>query len=148
MSFKDWEFEICFHNTSLNACNLGRGNFLYSCLLNVLLFYHKHFKKISNKGREQTKFFVHVNSEAELGNICRSSGSQANLSILSNTSHSKEEGMEPGPWLCLVCTPACAQRVQIFLGNKVRWHKRLIPVLIRTMLWLQYLYDYLCFYEV
>lgn len=58
----------------MNACDLERGNFLYSDLPNILLSYHICFNKMSSEDREQNKIFVYMTSVAEHGNVHRSSG--------------------------------------------------------------------------
>lgn len=78
----------------MNACDLGRVNYLSFYLPNILLCYHILFNKMSNEGQEQNKTFVFINSVAEHRNVCRSSVYQADLSILSNASHSDQEGMQ------------------------------------------------------
>ena len=118
----------------MNACDLGRGNFLYSYLPNILLSYHICFNKMSNEGKEQNKIFAYMTSVAEQGNVYRSSGCQADLSILSNPSHSEQEGMQQDHGFA-----QSAQRVQpvhrgcsCFLGTRWGWHKHLIQVLAKT----------------
>lgn len=109
-----------------------RGNFLYSYLPNILLSYHIIFNKMSNEGQEQNKISVFMNSVAEHGNVYRSSGYQADLSILSNASHSEQEGMQQDHGFAQSALQPVHRGMEFFPGNKMGWHKCLIQVLAKT----------------
>lgn len=134
--------DLLFLNAPVNACDLGRGNHLWSCLLKSLLSYLISCNKMSNEGRKQNKIFVYVNSVAECGNVYRSSGSQADLSILSNTSHSEQEGVEQNRGFAQSALQPVHGGCSCSLGTK--WNGRSISSRCwpKPMLWLQNSYDY------
>lgn len=96
------------------------------------------FKKMSHEGRKQNKVFSYMNSVAGYESIYRSSGCQADLSILSNTSHSERGGVQGNHSLALCTEGAVFSKQQSEGGTKVS--SRCWP---KNMLWLQHFYS--CF---